>query len=150
MSAKEKLLEFVHHAGELFGFEEFGELDLELDVERTDDPVHPLYFTDLSREEEAEVYRFCLAETPGPLEEMLPGYFELFRELEESYADQFESAVLLVKNDDENPDFFYLYRIESGEVGLFHSDLSIEDEEDEDEDGEDSELDEDHRNGHEL
>lgn len=143
MSAKEKLLAFISHAGEVFGYEELTDTDLDIDVARTEDPDHPFYYTDLAREETGEVFRFCLLENRAPLEETLDYFFGQYRELEAEYADEFAAATLLLRPDisgDEDPSFFYVFRTDSGEIGLFHSELSLEagwgeedDEEDEDE-----------------
>lgn len=133
MSAKEKLLEFVQYAGELFGYDEFDDPELDFEVERIEDLRFPFYSTDLVREEDGEVYRFCLVDAPPPFEEALEFYFEQFRELEAETEEEYDGAVLLLRPDrEEQTDFWFLHRTESGEIGLFHSDWSFEDEDEED------------------
>jgi hypothetical protein len=140
VSAKDKLLAFIRYAGEVFGYDELQESDLEIEVSRVEDPDFPFYCTDLAREETDEVFRFCLLENSVPLEEGLEYYFARFRELEEDYSGEFEGGVLLLRPDvTDDEDFWYIYRTESGEVGLFHSVLSIDDDDDEDDDDDDDE-----------
>ncbi len=140
VSAKDKLTAFIRYAGTVFGFDELQDSDIEIDVSRVEDPDYPFYCTDVARDETDEVFRFCLLEKPVPLEEGVEYYFARFRELEEDYAGEFEGGVLLLKPDaDDDEDFWYIYRTESGEVGLFHSELSLDDEADEDDDDDDDE-----------
>ena len=149
MSAKEKLLDFINYTGQLFEYEEFDDPDLDFEVERNDDPMYPYYSTDLVREETNEVYRFCLQETVVPLEEIVSFYAEQFRELEAECGDEYDGVILLVRPDvEEAEDFWYLYRVETGEIGFFHSDLSLDDDDEEEE--EDESGAEEHTNGHKL
>jgi hypothetical protein len=142
MAAQEKLLDFIRYAGEVFGFEELGDEDLTIDVEREDDPSFPAYFADLVREETNEVFRFCLVDFPGSLEDALPLYFEYFREFEADCEDEYDGVILLLRPDrEDDEDFWYIHRTSTGEVGFFHSDLSNDlDEDDDDEDGEDGDA----------
>ena len=139
MSAKEKLLELIHSAGDVLGFEELEDANLEPEVERVEDVEFPVYTTDILREETNEVYRFCFVEFAPALSELIPFYFAQYRELEAESIEEYDGAVLFVKTDGEEEDFWYIYRTETGEVGLFHSDYSLdeddEDDEDEDADG---------------
>lgn len=134
MSAKNKLLDFVHYAGETLGFEELTDPELDLEVERVEEAEYPVYCTDILREETNEVYRFCLIESPPPLSEQIPFFFEQFRGIESASLEEYDGAVLFVRaeGDAEDEDFWYVYRTETGEVGLFHSDFSLDEEDDED------------------
>jgi hypothetical protein len=137
MSAKEKLLEFIHQSGEVLGFDELEDPALEVEVERVEDADNPFYCTDILREETNEVYRFCLMDASLTLEVMIPGWFEQYRELEAECIDEYDGAVLFVKKEGEDDAFWYLYRTETGEIGLFHSEHSLEEGEGDDEDDED-------------
>jgi hypothetical protein len=154
MSAQEKLLDFIHYAGDVFGYEEFEDAELTIEVEREEDPAFPCYSTDLVREETGEVFRFCLIDYPPSLEDALPGYFEAFREFEAECEDEYEGVILLLRPDREDQDdFWYIHRTDTGEVGFFHSDLSNdleEDDDDEDENDDEAEPGDDiiHTNGH--
>jgi len=134
MSAKETLTDFVRHAGETLGFEELEDPDLDMEVERVEDAEYPVYCTDILREETNEVYRFCFMESPPSLGELIPFFFEQYRELEAETQEDYDGAVLFMKSSDEDEDFWYIYRTETGEVGLFHSDFSLDEEGDDDED----------------
>jgi hypothetical protein len=146
MSAKEKLLEFIHQSGEALGFEELEDPDLDVEVERIEDVENPFYCSDILREETNEIYRFCLMEASLTLEIMIPFWFEQYRELEAECIDEYDGAVLFVKHEGEAEGFWYLYRTETGEVGLFHSDYSLDD--DGEDDGEED-LDDHLHNGKE-
>jgi len=136
MSAKEKLADFVRHAGEALGFEELEDTDLDLEVERIEEADYPVYCTDILREETNEVYRFCFIESPPTLGELIPFFFEQYRELEAESLDDYDGAVLFVAADssEEDEDFWYVHRTETGEIGLFHSDYSLDEDEDGDSD----------------
>jgi hypothetical protein len=133
MSAKEKLLEFIHQSGEVLGFDELEDPALEVEVERVENADNPFYCTDVLREETNEVYRFCLMDATLTLEVMIPFWFAQYRELEAACVDEYDGAVLFVRKEGEDAAFWYLYRTETGEVALFHSELSLEEGEDDDE-----------------
>ncbi|HEY3295192.1 MAG TPA: hypothetical protein VGL38_07120 [bacterium] len=148
MSAKEKLLDFIRYAGATLGFDDLEEPELELDVERLEDVAYPAYCTDILREETNEVYRFCFVESLPSLAEQIPFFFEQYRELESVSLEEYDGAVLFVKTDTEDQDFWYVYRTETGEIGLFHSDYSL-DEDGEDGEDDDEDLDDHLKNGKE-
>jgi len=134
MSAKEKLLEFIRQSGEALGFEELEDPDLDVEVERVEDVENPFYCTDILREETNELYRFCLMDSSLTLDVLIPSWFEQYRELEAEGIDEYDGEVLFVRKEGEAEGFWYLYRTETGEVGLFHSDYSLDDDGDEEED----------------
>jgi hypothetical protein len=145
MSAKEKLLDFIRNAGEVLGFEELEGTDGDMDVQKVEDAEFPVYCTDILREETNEVYRFCFLESPPALDEQIPFFFEQYRELEAECVEEYDGAVLFLKAETEDDDFWYIYRTETGEIGLFHSDYSH----DEDDEDEDEDLDDHQHNGKE-
>jgi hypothetical protein len=142
MSAQEKLFAFVQYAGELFGYDDFEDLASDmLTVEHVEDASLPFYSADVLREETNEVYRFCLIQNPAALDDALPAYVEIFREFEAECEDEYDGAILLLKPDDEEQeDFWFIYRTERGEIGIFHSDLSLDDADEEDEEDESGEA----------
>lgn len=137
MSTPEKFTQFVQMAGGLFDYEDF----MELDVEPQDIIADEIGFasTDIVRDETNEVFRFCVFNRPLNLVNDLPLFFSLYRDLEnEDDSDEFDGGVLLARGIEDN-EFWYVYRTESEELALFHSDYSIDEVEDEDDEEEDDE-----------
>lgn len=130
----EKFTDFVQLAGEVFEFEDFEDLEVETDDIIPDELGYAS--ADIVRDETNEVFRFCIFNRDLNLAADLPLLFELYRDLEnEDEEDEFEGAVLLARGSADE-DFWYVFRTESEEIGLFHSDFSYDDAADEDEDDE--------------
>jgi hypothetical protein len=129
--AAERLAQFIWQAGDVFECEDFSAEDIELDVDYVEDEVHPFYCADVLRTDTNEIHRFCVMESPLPLDDLIPHYFGHYRALEVDADEKYGGAILLFKGDDMDEDFWYLQRNEAGEIGLFHSDLSLDDEEEE-------------------
>jgi hypothetical protein len=135
MPTPQQFTTFVQQAGDLFFYEDF----LELEIDPEDIIVDELGYSsaDIVRDETNEVFRFCIFDRELNLAQDLPLFFDLYRDLEnEDDDDEFEGAVILFRGNNDD-DFWYVYRTESEEIALFHSDLSNDDNnEDEDEDDE--------------
>jgi hypothetical protein len=128
MSQEDRLLELVGEAAEVFGWEEFED---ERDVEIAESEEFPYSYTDIVRED--GVFRLFVTDRSTNLSDDLADYFETYREFEAEYRDV-EQATLIWRSTDEE-DFWYLRRTDEGDIGLFHSDLSLEEEDEEEEEG---------------
>ncbi len=90
---------------------------------------------DIVRDETEELFRFCIYPRMLDLNSDAADLFDSYRELEAEASDEHEGCVLLVKGD-RDESFWYLFRTDSGEIGLFSSEYSMEDDDDEDDDEE--------------
>ena len=136
----EKLTQFVRLAGELFEFEDFA--DIEIEQTEVFDEETGITSIDIVREETDELFRFCIFDRELDLNADAAELFDLYRELEFEMADEHGGTVLLVQGTGAE-EFVWLYRNESEEIGIYHSEFSIDAEadEDDDEDEEDEEDD---------
>ena len=129
MSLEDSLLDLVTEAAEVFGWEEF---DDETDVEISESEDFPYPFTDIVHD--GAVFRLFVTDRGSDLNHDLADFFENYREFEDEYEDV-EQATLVWRAANDEDDFWYLRRTEEGDIGLFHSDLSLEEDEDEEEEG---------------
>jgi hypothetical protein len=129
MSLEDSLLDLVTEAAEVFGWEEFEE---ETSVEISESEDFPYPYADLVREE--GVFRLFVTDRAANLNSDLPDFFEHYRQLESEYPDA-EQAILIFRAGRDEEDFWYLRRTEAGDIGLFHSDLSLEEEDEEEGNG---------------
>jgi len=128
MPSEDALVELVGEAAEVFDWEEFSE-ESEVDISESDDLPYP--YADIEREEGDEVYRLFVVDRPPDMRTDLPDFFAYYLDFEAEYEDAGQ-AVLVWRSETEE-DFWYLRRTEDGDIGLFHSDLSLEGEDDEEE-----------------
>jgi len=129
MSFEDSLLELVGEAAEVFGWEEF---DNDTDVEISESEDFPYPFTDIVHD--GAVFRLFVTERGSNLDHDLADFFENYRDFEAEYED-IEQAALIWRAASDEDDFWYLRRTEEGDIGLFHSDLSLEEEDEEEEEG---------------
>ncbi|MDD5087599.1 MAG: hypothetical protein PHI18_02210 [bacterium] len=134
-SIEESLPELVGAVAECFDWEDFEDADVELEILESDDVPYP--YCDVLREDTGEIFRMFVTAEPLDLNLAVPDHFLLFHNLEEEFEEQVTEAVLCWCAAGEE-DFWFVHRTEDGEIGLFHSDLSL-DEEFEDEEGEETE-----------
>ena len=128
---EEKLVEFVSEAEEFFDWDDLSESDG--DVEIAEDEESGFQYSDVERADEDAVYRFFVIEGTVNLNSDLPTCFERYRDFEGEY-DETETAVLCWRGTDgDDGEFWYMRRTEDGDIGLFHTDLSLDDEDEEDE-----------------
>jgi hypothetical protein len=127
-SMEDELVSLIAEAAELFGWEDLsgGEVDLEI----TEAEDFPRPYTDIPREESEQVFRFFVTEEAVDLTGKIASYFDMYRLLEADYDETELGTILCFRSVEDVQDFWYIARIESGEVGLFHSDLSVDEEED--------------------
>jgi hypothetical protein len=126
MSLEDKLLELVSEAAEVLGWEEFGE-DTDVEISESEDFPYP--YADIFRDD--AIFRLFVTDRATNLTDNLADYFENYREFESEYEDT-DQATLIWRSADED-DFWYLRRTDEGDIGLFHSDLSLEEEDEEEE-----------------
>jgi len=132
-SLEDEVTELVGEVADVFDWEDFEDGEVDIEILESDDFPHP--YCDIVRDDTDEVFRlFALAE-PADLNTVLPDHIRLFQELEEEYKETYSEAVLVWRGGG-GEDFWYIHRTEDGEIGLFHSDLSLDEEEDEDDDDE--------------
>jgi hypothetical protein len=136
----EKLTQFVRSAGELFNFDDF--VDLEIEAGEVFDEETGIRTIDIVREETDELFRFCMFDRELDLNEDLAELFDLYRELEFEMSDEHAGVVLLCRGA-EAEEFVYVYRNESEEIGIYHSEYSIDADDDDEDDDEDEDEDED-------
>ena len=129
MSLEDRLLELVGEAAEVFGWEEIGE---ETDVEISESEDFPYPYTDIVHD--GAVFRLFVTDRGTDLNRDLSNFFENYREFEAEYEDV-EQATLVWRAASDEDDFWYLRRTEEGDIGLFHSDLSLEEEDEEEGNG---------------
>ncbi|MBI5058721.1 hypothetical protein HZB60_02935 [candidate division KSB1 bacterium] len=136
----EKLTQFVRQAGELFEFEDFE--DLEIGETEVFDEETGIVSIDIVREDTDELFRFCVFDRELDLNAEIAELFDLYRELEFEVADEHSGSVLLCKGATAD-EFIWVYRNESEEIGIYHSEFSVDAEDDDDDDDEDEDGDED-------
>jgi hypothetical protein len=129
MSLEDSLLDLVTEAAEVFGWEEIGE-ETDVEISESEDFPHP--FTDIVYD--GAVFRLFVTDRATNLDNDLADFFENYREFEDEYEDV-EQATLVWRAASDEDDFWYLRRTEEGDIGLFHSDLSLEEEDEEEEEG---------------
>lgn len=129
MSLEDRLLELVGEAAEVFGWEEIGE-ETDVEISESEDFPHP--FTDIVHD--GAVFRLFVTDRGSDLNHDLADFFENYREFEAEYEDV-EQATLVWRAASDEDDFWYLRRTEEGDIGLFHSDLSLEEEDEEEKEG---------------
>ena len=129
MSLEDRLLELAGEAAEVFGWEEFDE-ETDVEISESEDFPHP--FTDIVHD--GAVFRLFVTERAANLDNDLADFFENYREFEGEYEDV-EHATLVWRAASDEDDFWYLRRTEEGDIGLFHSDLSLEEEDEEEGNG---------------
>lgn len=130
MSLEDSLLELVGEVAEVFGWDEFDE-DADVEIAENEDSPYP--YTDVVRE--GGVFRLLITDRPPDLNNELSDFFDRYRELEDEYENA-EQATLIWRATSDEEDFWYLRRTDEGDIGLFHSDLSLEEDEDEEEEEE--------------
>ncbi len=135
-----KFTEFLNQVGERFGFDDLAEMEL-TDEDIVSEPGD-VFFLDVVREETGEAFRFFLFHKSPNLNSDAEEFFDRYRDFEIENEDEHEGSVILWKGvEDEN--FRYMFRTDSGEIGLFFSEFSVDDDEDfEDEDDDDEDDDE--------
>lgn len=129
MSLEDRLVELVGEAAEVFGWEEFSE---ETDVEISESEDFPYPFTDIVHD--GAVFRLFVTDRAANLDNDLADFFDHYRDFESEYEDV-EQATLVWRAANDEDDFWYLRRTEEGDIGLFHSDLSLEEEDEEEGNG---------------
>ncbi|MCX6601619.1 MAG: hypothetical protein NT025_08660 [bacterium] len=129
MSLEDRLVELVGEAAEVFGWEEIGE---ETDVEISESEDFPYPFTDIVHD--GAVFRLFVTDRAANLDNDLADFFDHYRDFESEYEDV-EQATLVWRAANDEDDFWYLRRTEEGDIGLFHSDLSLEEEDEEEGNG---------------
>ncbi|MBU0507294.1 hypothetical protein KKH27_00460 [bacterium] len=132
-SFDDELPQFVGEVAECFDWEDFGDNDVELDILESDDVPYP--YCDVVRDDTGEAFRMFVTAQPLDLNLALPDHFLLFQNLEGEFEEQDVEAVLCWRAAGEE-DFWYVHRTEDGEIGLFHSDLSLDEEFEDEEEGE--------------
>ncbi len=134
---EDAVADLVGQVADVFDWEDFEDADVDIDILESDDIPYP--YCDIVREDTDEVFRMFVTLQPLDLNTALPDHFVLFQSLESEYADVASEPVLVWRAAEEE-EFWYMHRTEDGEIGLFHSDLSLdeESEEDDDEDTKDS------------
>lgn len=129
MSHEDRLLELVSEVADTFDWEDFTE---DTDIEILESEEAPRLYTDIVRD--GAVFRVFILDHVSNLDDDLPDLFNIYREFETEYEDAAQTLLCWRSADEE--DFWYIRRTEEGDVGLFHSDFSLdEDDEEEDEDG---------------
>jgi hypothetical protein len=131
------LVEFVAEAVDFFEWEDLQNTDW--DVEIAEDSDSGFIYSDIVRVAEGIAFRFFVAKGSVDLNIDLPDCFELYRELETDHDEHASGVVLCWRGSDDAEDgnFWYMQRNEDGEIGVFHSDLSL-DEGEEEEDAEEA------------
>jgi hypothetical protein len=129
MSLEDSLLELVGEAAEVFGWDEFDE-DSDVEVAESEEFPHP--YTDIVHD--GAVFRLFVTDHAPDLNSELGDFFDRYRELEDEYED-LEQTTLVWRAASDEEDFWYVRRTDEGDIGLFHSDLSLEEDEDEEDEG---------------
>ena len=129
-SMEDELVSLVAEAAEHYGWEDLSDSEVDLEITEAEDFPYP--YTDITRGESEQVFRFFVIPEAVDLNRRIADFFEKYREMETEYEDSDLGSVLCFRSTEDMQDFWYITRIESGEVGLFHSDLSLDDEDDED------------------
>jgi hypothetical protein len=129
MSLENSLLDLVTEAAEVFGWDEFED---ETDVEIAESEDFPYPYTDVVHD--GAVFRLLVTDRAADLNADLSDFFDHYRDFESEYEDV-EQATLIWRAARDEEDFWYLRRTEEGDIGLFHSDLSLEEEDEEEGNG---------------
>jgi hypothetical protein len=123
--AKETLVDFIHQAGEIFGLEQFQMEELEI-TPKEETTFCAMTTTDLVYVDMDTMYYFCMIPAETEFNQTLvENCFDHFRQLEDKYSEDYTGIRVLWKKW-EAEDFWYMQRLDSGEIGLFHSLLSID------------------------
>jgi hypothetical protein len=130
-SSEDALLELVGEAAEVFEWEDLQNTEADVEIVESEDFPYP--YCDILRTDSDEVYRLFVTDGVVNLNEDVAEFFDHYRTLEGEYEETEPGAILVWRAAEEEA-FWYMRRTEAGDIGLFHSDLSLE-EDDEEEEG---------------
>jgi hypothetical protein len=126
MSDIEKvMIEFVHQAGEVFDLEQFQMDDVVVEP-REETAFCTMTVAEVAHVDSDTMYCFCLIPAETEFNQTLvENFFDHFRTVEDHFTEDFVGMCVMWKklNSDE---FWYMWRADTGAIGLFHSVLSMD------------------------
>jgi hypothetical protein len=128
---EDNLVDFVGEVAAFFDWEDFDENDE--NVEIAEDEESGFQYSDIERADEDTVYRLFVIEGAVNLNSDLPTCFERYRDFEGEYENTEEAVLCWRGTDSDDGEFWYMRRTEDGDIGLFHTDMSLDDEDEEEE-----------------